>query len=59
MAALGLLEWAMSEENVELARRGYEAFASADMETVLAILDPAIEVRAPGEVMGEEAKHHA
>lgn len=49
----------MSEENVELARRGYEAFASADMETVLAGLDPAIEVGGPGEVMGEEAKHHA
>jgi ketosteroid isomerase-like protein len=45
----------MSEENVELARRGYEAFASADMETVLAGLDPAIEIRGPGEVMGEES----
>jgi uncharacterized protein len=47
----------MSQENVELARRGYEALARGDMQTVLAALDPAIEVCAPGEVMGEEVYH--
>jgi ketosteroid isomerase-like protein len=35
----------MSEENVELARSGYEAYARGDLEAVLAILDSAIEVR--------------
>jgi ketosteroid isomerase-like protein len=47
----------MSQDNIELARRGYEAFARGDTETVLAGLDPAIEVRAPGEVMGEELNY--
>jgi hypothetical protein len=46
----------MSQENVELARRGCEALAHGDMQTVLAALDPAIEVCAPGEVMGEFAE---
>jgi hypothetical protein len=44
----------VSRENVELARRGYDALASGDMEAVLAGLDPAIVIRPPGEVMGEE-----
>jgi ketosteroid isomerase-like protein len=35
----------MSQENLELARRGYEAFARGDLEAVLALLDSAIEVR--------------
>jgi ketosteroid isomerase-like protein len=29
----------MSQENVDLLRRGYEAFAEGDMETVLGLLD--------------------
>jgi uncharacterized protein len=34
----------MSEENVNLARRGYEALAAGDLEAVLALLDPAVSV---------------
>ena len=30
---------AMSQENVEIVRRGYEAFAEGDIETVLGLLD--------------------
>jgi ketosteroid isomerase-like protein len=49
----------MSQENIEVVRRGYEAFARRDIDTVLAALDPAIEVRAGAgaEVMGEELYH--
>src|SRR5512133_13441 len=48
----------MSEENVELARRGYEAFARGDLDAVLGLLDSHIEVRpggilSTGEIMGE------
>jgi hypothetical protein len=32
-------------ENIELARKLYDAFTTGDMETVLAVLDPAIEWR--------------
>lgn len=34
----------MSEENVNLARRGYEALAAGDLEAVLALLDPDVSV---------------
>ena len=44
----------MSEENVELARSGYEAYARGDLEAVLALLDSAIEVRPEQEAMGED-----
>jgi ketosteroid isomerase-like protein len=45
----------MSEENVELARSGYEAYARGDIEAVLALLDSAIEVRPEQESMGEDS----
>ena len=32
----------MSEENLELVRSGYKAFAEGDIETVLSLLDPDI-----------------
>jgi len=38
----------MSQENVEVARRGYEAFAQGDLETVLGLLAP--------ELISEEAE---
>jgi ketosteroid isomerase-like protein len=34
----------MSQEDVDLARRGYEALARGDMESVLALIDPDVEV---------------
>ncbi len=39
--AIGLVDTgrAMSQENVEVVRRGYEAFAEGDLETVLGLLD--------------------
>lgn len=40
----------MSEqENKELVRRGYEAFAAADMESLMALFDDDIEWIQPGE----------
>ena len=33
----------MSEENVEVVRRGYEAFARGDLDGVLEIMDPDVE----------------
>jgi ketosteroid isomerase-like protein len=33
----------MSQENVELVRRGYEAFARGDIEAVLELLDPDVD----------------
>jgi ketosteroid isomerase-like protein len=45
----------VSAENVELVRRGYEAFNQGDIQTTLALLDPRVEVHlAPetGEVLG-------
>jgi ketosteroid isomerase-like protein len=38
----------MSEANIELMRRGYEAFATGDVETVLATLDPNLEAHDHG-----------
>ena|SRR5687768_15878799 len=40
----------MSQENVEVVRRGYEAFDSGDLESALALFDPDVEV-----LMAEEA----
>jgi ketosteroid isomerase-like protein len=37
----------MSEENVEIVRRGYEAFNRGDREAWLAILDPSVELVFP------------
>jgi uncharacterized protein len=35
----------MSQENLEIVRRGYEAFERGDIQTVLSLLDPEIEAR--------------
>jgi ketosteroid isomerase-like protein len=35
----------VSAENVELVRRGYEAFNRGDIQTTLALFDPRVEVR--------------
>ena len=35
----------MSEENVEIVRRGYEAINAGDLERALALFDPEVEVR--------------
>ena len=37
-----------SEKNIELVKRGYEAFASGDMETVMSLYDDNIEWVQPG-----------
>lgn len=34
----------MSEENVELVRRGYEAYARGDFQAVFALLHPGVEI---------------
>jgi uncharacterized protein len=36
---------AMSQENVEIVRRGYEAFDRGDIQTVLSLMDSEIETR--------------
>jgi ketosteroid isomerase-like protein len=43
--------------NVELARAGFEAFNRGDVEGVLALLHPEVEVHSEGEV-GEEGTYH-
>jgi ketosteroid isomerase-like protein len=52
----------MSEENVELARRGFEAFARGGRDAVVELLDPEIElwlpsglIQAGGTYRGHEA----
>jgi uncharacterized protein len=40
----------MSQENVDLARRGYEAFARGDLDAVLEFMHPEIEAHDPPEV---------
>jgi uncharacterized protein len=40
----------MSQENIELARKGYEAFARRDWDAILALMDPEIEAHNPAEV---------
>ncbi len=42
----------MSQENVEVVRRGYEAFARGGVDAGLAIVHPEIEVRATGRLPG-------
>ena len=46
----------MSQENVELARRGYEAFARRDLDAVFELFDPEIEAHDPPE-MPDAAVH--
>jgi len=36
--------WAMSEENVEIIRRGYELYAAGDLERVAALFSPSAEL---------------
>jgi uncharacterized protein len=43
----------MSQENVELIRRGLEAFNSEDMERILAFVDPGFETEVSGELSAE------
>jgi uncharacterized protein len=40
----------MSQENVDLARRGYEAFARRDLDAVFELFDPEIEAHDPPEM---------
>jgi uncharacterized protein len=40
----------MSRENIEVARRGYEAFARGDLDAVLELMDPEIEAHDPPEM---------
>jgi ketosteroid isomerase-like protein len=46
----------MSQENVELARRGYEAFGRGDLDAVFELFDPEIEAHDPPE-MPDAATH--
>jgi ketosteroid isomerase-like protein len=39
----------MSEQNVELIKRGYDAFAAGDVDTVMSLFDDNIEWVEPGE----------
>src|SRR5678816_2531981 len=49
-------EWAMSEENVEALKRGFEAVSRLDAEAMLEMADPGIEFRPRFQVMlGGEA----
>ena len=45
----------MSAENLELIRRGYEAFGRGDIGTVLGVLDPNIHWHIPGQKTQELA----
>jgi ketosteroid isomerase-like protein len=43
----------MSQENVEIVRRGFESFARGDLDSFLAFTDPEIEITEPSEVPGQ------
>jgi ketosteroid isomerase-like protein len=46
----------MSEENVEIVRRGFEAFARGDVEALLDVVDPDVEWSAAiGPILGVDA----
>jgi ketosteroid isomerase-like protein len=47
----------MSQENVEIVRRLYDAFARADLDVVLSCLDPEIEFSQPPEMPGGGTYH--
>jgi hypothetical protein len=47
----------MSQENVEIVRRVYDAFARADLDVVLSYLDPEIELSQPPEMPGGGTYH--
>ncbi|HUO37919.1 MAG TPA: nuclear transport factor 2 family protein [Mycobacterium sp.] len=38
-----------TEQNIEIAKRGYDAFSSGDMETVMSLIDDDIDWVQPGE----------
>ena len=39
----------MSDQNIEIVKRGYEAFSAGDVETVMSLMDDNIEWVQPGE----------
>ena len=39
----------MSDRNIEIVKRGYEAFSAGDVETVMSLMDDTIEWVQPGE----------
>ena len=39
----------MSDQNIEIVKRGYEAFSAGDVETVMSLMDDTIEWVQPGE----------
>jgi len=49
---------AMSQENVEIVRRGYQAFAEGDMETVLRLLDPNITLQEREQTLDTPRVYH-
>lgn len=50
--------WAdVSQENVDVIRRGLEAFNSEDMERILAFVDPDFETEVSGELSAEPDTH--
>jgi uncharacterized protein len=49
----------MSEANVDVLRRGYEAFNRGDIETVMGLLDPNVEWKEPDvEGLPQRGTHH-
>ena len=49
----------MSEENVNILRRGYEAFNRGDIDTVMGLMDPNIEWQEPDvEGLPQRGTHH-
>jgi ketosteroid isomerase-like protein len=48
----------MSRENVELVRRGLEAWNSGDLDAALALMDPEAESRTSGEFPGVARAYH-
>jgi ketosteroid isomerase-like protein len=48
----------MSQENVELVRRGYDAFNSDGLEAILDLLDPEIEWGTPEQATETDYRGH-
>jgi hypothetical protein len=48
----------VSQENVEIVRRLYEADAQADTAAALALLDPEIEVEYRGQLIDKDLTYH-
>jgi ketosteroid isomerase-like protein len=47
----------MSQENVEIVRRAYGAYAQGDVETILDSLDPAVEIHDVAEIPDPQIHH--